>query len=102
MHLIEGMPMADYQRDPAPKLVPGCKASLSSHLAHTLLTGSPLHAWTDHPKLNPKWKEDDDKKFDLGAAAHKVLLEAKTFPCDPEAVRVACLPFDDYRTKDAQ
>jgi hypothetical protein len=102
MHLIEGMPMDQYQRDPAPKLFPDCVASLSSHLAHTLLTRSPLHAWTDHPKLNPNWQEDDDRKFDLGTAAHKVLLEAKTFPCDAAAVRIACLPFDDYRTKDAQ
>ena len=67
--------------------------SLSSGLAHTLLTRSPLHAWTKHPRLNPAWQPDDERRFDVGTAAHGVLLEG---------LSLVPLDFPDYRSKAAQ
>lgn len=51
--------------------------SLSSGIAHLLLTRSALHAFTRHARLNPGWTADDSRDFDLGTAAHAVLLEGK-------------------------
>jgi hypothetical protein len=100
---IDNMPHAIYLADPAPKLIPGTRASLSRGTAVTLLQRTPLHAWTEHPKLNPAYMADEDRKFDLGTAAHKVLLEgwAKDFT-NPEEMGIEVLHFDDYRKKDAQ
>ena len=101
MHLIEAMPAKTYHADPAPKLIPGCKASLSRSIAVTLLQRSPLHAWTEHPKLNPKYEPEDSTKFDLGTVAHKALLEMQSSD-DPEKAGICVLHFDDYRKKEAQ
>lgn len=59
----------DYIRDPSP--VP----SLSASIAKILLTRSPIHAWMAHPRLNPNWKQEVKEEFDLGTAAHALLLE---------------------------
>jgi len=68
--------------------------SLSSSIAKILLTQSPLHAWLAHPRLNPKYRAREDSRFDLGSAAHALLLEGED--------RMTVLDFDDYRKKDAQ
>ena len=67
--------------------------TLNSSLAHLMLTRSPLHAWTKHPRLNPAWQPDDERRFDVGTAAHGVLLEGLV---------VTALDFPDFRTKAAQ
>jgi PDDEXK-like domain of unknown function (DUF3799) len=61
-----------YHADPAP--VP----SLSSSIASILLDQSPLHAWLAHPRLNPKFEREGDSRFDLGSAAHMMLLERRS------------------------
>jgi hypothetical protein len=48
---------------------------LSASIAHVLCTASPKHAWTAHPRLNPHYVRDEDEKFDVGKAAHSILLE---------------------------
>jgi hypothetical protein len=48
--------------------------SLSRSIAHLLLERSPLHAWTAHPRLNPNYISQDERKFDLGKAAHLAML----------------------------
>lgn len=53
---------------------PSDRPSLSSTLARVLLNQSPLHAWTQHPKLNPNWEPTDKKTFDIGRAAHRAVL----------------------------
>lgn len=58
-----------YHADPCPK------PSLSSHLAHLVVSKSPRHAWLAHPRLNPDFKPENDPKFDLGRAAHSLMLE---------------------------
>jgi hypothetical protein len=64
------MPAERYHADDV-----GDRPSLSASIAHTLLTESPLHAWTDHPKLNPAFTRPAEPKFDVGTAAHALLFE---------------------------
>lgn len=85
---IHDISLADYLADPCPK------PSLSSHVAHALLEQSPLHAWNQHPKLNPHYKSEDSTRFDLGSAAHNRLLEGGN--------RLTVIEAQDYRKKEAQ
>lgn len=87
--ILPDVPMDCYVRD----TFPGDTPSLSSSIAHKLLTRSPLHAWTAHPRLNPAWEPDDDRAFDLGTAAHGVLLEGR---------ELSVIEYPDYRSKHAQ
>lgn len=80
---------SEYHADPAET------PSLSSSIANILLEQSPLHAWLAHPKLNPNYSPDQDSRFDLGSAAHMMLLERR----EDRIVRVAA---DDWRTKAAK
>lgn len=57
-----------YHADPCPE------PSLSSSLAKVLLAQSPLHAWTQSPRLNPEWEPRESKTFDIGRAAHRAVL----------------------------
>lgn len=59
---------AAYHRDPAPQ------PSLSSTIARLLLDRSPRHAWTASPRLNPDWQPTEKKTFDIGRAAHRMVL----------------------------
>jgi hypothetical protein len=82
------VPAAQYHSDPAPE------PSLSSSIAKILLTESPLKAWHSHPLLNPAYRSEESGTFDLGTAAHAMLLEGEgnIFVCE----------FDDWRTKAAK
>lgn len=62
------MSAADYHADPCPS------PALSQSCVKTILDRSPWHAWTNHPRLNPKFERDEDKKFDVGNVAHKLVL----------------------------
>jgi PDDEXK-like domain of unknown function (DUF3799) len=68
---IYDIPEAEYHADPCP--VP----SLSSSLCKTLLYRSPMHAWMEHPRLNPNFVPTERAEFDLGTAAHAMFLEGK-------------------------
>ena len=63
---------AEYHADPCPT------PSLSASIAHVLLSQSPRHAWTAHPRLNPAYAPEESEAFDLGTAAHAYLLEGET------------------------
>jgi hypothetical protein len=69
------------------------RPSLSASIAHILLDKSPLHAWYAHPRLNPDFVRKEEKKFDVGTAAHALLFE-DTQP--------AIIDAPDWRTKKAQ
>ena len=69
----------EYHKDPAP--VP----SLSRSTIVDLLSKSAAHAKHNHPRLNPNFKEDDDRKFYLGTAGHEILLEGGENICVIEA-----------------
>ena len=88
---LTNVPMAEYVADS----FGDHPASLSSSVAHRLLSRSPAHARWMHARLNPAWQPSDDARFDLGVAAHAVILEGKR-------ELIASLPFDDFRTKAAK
>jgi hypothetical protein len=87
--MIADLAAADYHADKL-KDVP----TFNAGTANIILTRSPLHAWTAHPRLNPNWQPDDDAKYDVGTVAHSLLLEgtANVDVCD----------YPDWRTKDAR
>jgi hypothetical protein len=76
----------EYHADPAPQ------PSLSSSIAKILLEQSPRHAWLAHPKLNPNFVPEEDERFDLGSAAHSMLLEGDASP-------IVWIEADDWRKK---
>jgi hypothetical protein len=78
-----------YHADPCPT------ASLSSSIAKILTTQSPLHAWYQHPRLNPDFQAEHDSRFDIGSAAHMLLLEKRS-----DAIVI--VNADDWRTKAAK
>lgn len=86
---IEALSAEQYHADPAEM------PSLSSSIAHILLEQSPLHAWLAHPRLNPHYKPEQDSRFDLGSAAHMMLLERRSD-------RIVRVDADDWRTKAAK
>ena len=85
---IYDIPAAAYHADPCP--VP----SLSNSIAKRLVGRSPLHAWCEHPRLNPDWRPIHRREFDLGRAVHAVLLD--------DDVPLVPISADSYRTKAAK
>jgi hypothetical protein len=64
--------------------------SLSASLAHVLVTRSPLHAWVQHPRLNPDFVAADEAKFDVGTVCHSLLLD--------NSRQVEIIDADDWKT----
>lgn len=56
--------------------------------------GTARHAWYASPRLNPNYKEDHSRKFDLGKAAHALLLG--------KGAEFAIIAADNFMTKDAK
>ena len=83
------MTLQEYIADPAPE------PSLSASVAHTLITQSPLHAFMQHPRLNPGGEREESTKADIGTIAHGVLLEN-------DWSRVVVIDAEDWRTKVAK
>lgn len=73
---------------------PGIPA-LSASIAHLLVSKSALHAWHQHPRLNPNYQQTESAEFDYGRAAHAVLLEGTESG-------LVVIEADDWRKKDAQ
>lgn len=69
--------------------------SLSNSIAKILIQQSPQHAWYAHSRLNPDYVSDDSSRFDLGSAAHAVLLEN-------DYNKINFVEADDWRTKEAK
>lgn len=85
---VHSLIRAEYDADPCPL------PSLSSSIAKVVLNQSPRHAWLRHPRLNPKFEPSDDRKFDLGTAAHLMLLGGDQV--------FRNIKFDDYRKQEAK
>jgi len=83
------IPATDYLADPTPT------PSLNSTLARILLAESPQHCWYASPRLNPDYVREEKTQFDIGTAAHALILEGDESGF--ELVEAA-----DYRTKAAQ
>jgi hypothetical protein len=78
--VYETMDAAVYHADPCDT------PSLSSGVAKIISERSPQHAWLAHPRLNPNYVNATSDSFDLGTAAHALLLEgndAKICVIDP-------------------
>lgn len=85
---IYTIPEKEYHADPC------VEPSLSSGIAKTLLALSPRHAWHQHPRLNPDYKPEESGDFDLGTAAHALILEGKD--------NLEVIDADSWRTKAAK
>ncbi len=85
---IYTMPADRYHADPV------VEPSLSSGIGRTLIYRSPAHARAEHPRLNPDLEPENDERFDLGSAAHALLLEGEN--------RMEVVSADDWRTKAAR
>lgn len=77
-----------YHADPCPQ------PSLSASFAKKMMMQSPLHAMLSHPRLNPDAQHNPSKAMDFGSVCHDLLLQGGR--------HVKVLPFDNYRTKEAQ
>ena len=86
---IYSLPATRYHADPCPQ------PSLSNSIANILISQSPLHAWHAHSRLNPNYQPETDSRFDLGSAAHMLLLER-------DLTKIAVVAADDWRTKVAK
>lgn len=83
------MPSERYHADPCP--VP----SLSRSVIQSLIFKTPARVYYDSERLNPAFiKEDADPKFDIGTAAHALLLEG------PEGIQI--IDAGDYRSGKAK
>lgn len=82
---------------------PCAEPSLSASLAKVLLAQSPLHAWMCHPRLNRDAKPVEKTSFDIGSAAHALLLEggANVAVIDPAAYPAKNGNIPDGWTNDA-
>ncbi len=85
---VYDIPAAAYHADPAPE------PSLSASIAKVLIGRTPRHAWMKHPRLNPGFVNEHKTEFDIGTAAHALLLEGES--------GVAVVDADSYRTKAAR
>lgn len=82
------MPAPAYHADPCQE------PSLSSSIAKILCLSSPMHARMMHPRLNPQAVPEEAERFDVGEAAHAVLLEG--------AAAVQVIDAKDWRTNAAK
>lgn len=85
---IYEIPEDEYHRDPV------VEPSLSCSIAKLLVERTPRHGHENHPRLNPAYTEDNRKDFDLGSAAHALLLEGRR--------NLVIIDADSFRTKDAK
>ena len=85
---IYTIPAEAYHADPCPE------PSLSSSIARMLCFNSAAHAQHDHPRLNPLAVDEDAEHFDIGTAAHALLLEGQQ--------NIAVVDAKDWRTNVAK
>lgn len=68
--------------------------SLSRSTIKDLIFKTPQHAWQNHPKLNPEYKNEEKTAYDIGSAAHALLLEGID--------KAVIIDAEDWRTKAAK
>lgn len=86
---IHDLPSSQYHADAM-----GEQPALSNSILKILLSQTPRHAWLAHPRLNPDYERAESSKFDLGKAAHALLLEGVNI-CE-------VIEADDWRTNAAK
>jgi hypothetical protein len=85
---IYKMRAAEYHADPC------LEPSLSSTIARVLCDSAPAHAQHAHPRLNLQNVEEEAEHFDIGTAAHAILLEGEA--------AVTVIDAKDWRTNAAK
>ena len=86
--IYRGISEEHYRADPCP--IP----SLTQSLAKLIIERAPKLAWTECPSLNPNYEANNDPKFDVGNASHRLILgRGKDFEI---------LDYPDWRSKSAQ
>jgi hypothetical protein len=86
--LHAGVLAGEYHEDPCEQ------PSLSASIANVLVSQTPRHAWTAHPRLNPDFRRQEDPKYDIGIAAHALLLEGRS--------KIEVVAAEDWRSKIAK
>lgn len=71
--------------------------SLSASIASVIVNRSPAHAREKHPRLNPDFEPEQKDVFDLGSAAHNMVLRQDCWREEIEVVNAS-----DWRTKAAK
>lgn len=87
---VMALSASDYHRD----ALDTDRPSLSASIAAILCAKSPAHAWVAHPRLNPDFRREHSERFDIGTAAHALLLEGEA--------AVELVDADDWRTNAAK
>lgn len=82
------VPESEYHADCCPE------PSLSRSIIKLLIDTTPAHAKMAHPRLNPDYKEEEKVIFDIGSAAHALLLQGLDMAVVVDA--------EDWRTKAAR
>jgi len=85
--LLLNCSVEQYHADPC--VIP----SLSASIAHTLISKSPLHAFTEHPRLGGK-KRPETKETDKGSLIHALVLG--------KGKDTVVLPYQNWQTKAAR
>jgi PDDEXK-like domain of unknown function (DUF3799) len=86
--IYRGVSEEHYRADPCPL------PSLTQSLAKLIIERAPKLAWTECPSLNPHYEADNDPKFDVGNAAHRLILgRGKDFEI---------IEFEDWRKQEAK
>lgn len=86
---IFDMAEEEYHADPCPE------PSLSASLAHTIVNHTAMHAKLNHPRLTKNRVREESTTFDLGRAAHKMVLE-------PEKENFVIIDAEDWRSSKAR
>ena len=84
----DGIAAQVYHGDPCPE------PSLSSSIGRLIVDETPRHAWLAHPRLNPRFVPQQKTEFDIGTAAHDLLLEGEE--------RMVVIAANSFRTKAAR
>lgn len=71
-------------------MVDDTRPSLSRSVIHAMCSKSPAHGRAAHPKLNPLLEVTTKREFDIGSAAHEVLIEGVS--------SVDVLAYENWRT----
>ena len=87
--LLPNLPADTYHADQL-----GDQPTLSASIAKILIDQSPAHAYAQHPRLNPAFEKKAEDKFDVGVAAHKLLLEGESV--------IEVIVADNFKTKVAR
>lgn len=81
---------------------PSSEPSFTSSICKVLYSSSALHAWTEHPRLNPSFVREEKEIFDLGQVTHALILQGIDTAHIIQAKTKEGAQVSDWRTKAAK